>query len=213
MFYQHGTPPLIQSHSDVNMESITKKTGKGEFVLTCGKDTLRMADSRVFFSTLSKRGRTTSWVSIPNRIKNIILYDEFLSDCILHCPVNALVFKSWLKHTRMSYVCAVTWHEKAYSTRQRFQWCSCIKIILDNQYLSVHPIRQGVTPDHCMGLSKGTKDTTSGRLGLFTLLFPESGLIARGQKGTSHRLWSNESCDRSRLWASQHNKLHLRVGK
>lgn len=41
-----------------------------QYVLTCGKAILRIADSWVFFSTLSSRGLTTSWVSIPDMITN-----------------------------------------------------------------------------------------------------------------------------------------------
>lgn len=55
------------------------------FVLTCGKAILRSADSWVFFSTLSSRGRTTSWVSMPDRITNVLTpSSSSSSSCHIH---------------------------------------------------------------------------------------------------------------------------------
>lgn len=56
--------------ASLHTELFVRGVSSIEYELTCGKAILRSADSWVFLSTLSSRGCTTSWVSIPDRITN-----------------------------------------------------------------------------------------------------------------------------------------------
>lgn len=62
-YVSHGSSFMVLS--DIKCTAWGCVGQSTECLLTCGKTILRSADSWVFFSTLSNRGRTTSCVSIP----------------------------------------------------------------------------------------------------------------------------------------------------